>query len=83
MRYSVLVFILISLVRCDTEQEIFRQRVVAAQKEWSGTILEFGSPQAVSHLSEEGWSHGEEAPDGNTFRWSVTKQASFTITSDV
>ena len=83
MRYSVLVFILISVVRCDTEQEIFQQRVVAAQKEWSGTILEFGSPQAVSHLSEEGWSHGEEAPDGNTFRWSVTNQASFTITSDV
>ena len=43
--------------------------VAVARKTWNGTLIEFGSPRALPHLSEDGWSHGETARDGNTFRW--------------
>ncbi len=56
--------------------------VAVARKSWNGTLIEFGSPRALPHLSEEGWSHGETAPDGNTFRWASEEEAVFTFTSD-
>jgi arylsulfatase A-like enzyme len=56
--------------------------VAVARKSWSGTLIEFGSPRALPHLSEEGWSHGETARDGNTFRWASEEEAVFTFTSD-
>jgi len=56
--------------------------VAVARKSWNGILIEFGSPRALPHLSEEGWSHGETARDGNTFRWASEEAAVFTFTSD-
>ena len=56
--------------------------VAVARKSWNGTLIEFGSPRALPHLSEDGWSHGETAPDGNTFRWASEEEAVFTFTFD-
>ena len=56
--------------------------VAVARKTWSGILIEFGSPRALPHLSEDGWSHGETARDGNTFRWASEEEAVFTFTSD-
>ena len=51
-----------------------------AEKYFEGFLLEFGSPSAKPHL-DEGWSHGETAPDGNAFRWAIEKRASFAFES--
>ncbi len=65
------------------EEEILARQIPVARKHWSGTLIEFGSPRALPQLSEDGWSHGETAPDGNTFRWAVEKEtSSFTFASD-
>ena len=56
--------------------------VAVARKSWNGTLIEFGSPRALPQLSENGWSHGETAPDGNTFRWASEEEAVFTFTFD-
>jgi arylsulfatase A-like enzyme len=55
-------------------------RIPVAQKSWDGILVEPGSPEALP-LLEEGWSYGETAPDGNTFRWAVSETASFRFTS--
>lgn len=78
-------FLLLVVTGCDKrvpEDEILSGNVPIARKEWGGILLEFGSPRALPHLSERGWSHGETAPDGNTFRWAVEKTVSFAFTSD-
>ncbi len=70
---------------CDEpaqEEELLARQISVAQKDWDGILLEFGSPRALPHLSEHGWSHGETAPDGNTFRWAVEETSSFTFVSD-
>ena len=70
---------------CDEpaqEEELLARQISVARKDWDGILLEFGSPRALPHLSEHGWSHGETAPDGNTFRWAVEETASFTFVSD-
>ena len=64
------------------EKEILAGQVAVAHKNWDGVLIEFGSPRALPHLSEGGWSHGETAPDGNTFRWAVEQSAAFTFESD-
>jgi len=55
-------------------------RAPVAEKAWDGILVEFGSPSALPLLGE-GWSFGETAPDGNTFRWAVGDRASFQFTS--
>lgn len=70
---------------CDEpvkEEEILGGPLAVAFKNWDGVLLEFGSPRALPQLSENGWSHGETAPDGNTFRWAVEQSAAFTFASD-
>ncbi len=52
-----------------------------AHKQWDGILLELGSP-ATRPLLGEGWSHGETAADGNTFRWALDTRASFRFDSD-
>ncbi len=64
------------------EEELLAGQVAVSQKNWDGVLIEFGSPRALPHLSEHGWSHGETAPDGNTFRWAVEQSAAFTFESD-
>lgn len=64
------------------EEEILGGPLAVALKNWDGVLLEFGSPRALPQLSEDGWSHGETAPDGNTFRWAVEQSAAFTFESD-
>lgn len=64
------------------EKEVLAGIVAVAQKDWDGVLIEFGSPRALPQLSEQGWSHGETAPDGNTFRWAVEQSAAFTFESD-
>lgn len=70
---------------CDEsprEEEILLREVPVARKEWGGALIEFGSPRALPHLSERGWSHGETTADGNTFRWAVGETAAFTFTTE-
>lgn len=62
-----------------TVEVLFRD-VAVARKHWSGTLIEFGTPAALPFL-EEGWSYGETAPDGNTFRWAVGERAAFRLES--
>lgn len=50
-------------------------------KHWGGILVEFGMPEAMPLLGR-GWSYGEEAPDGNAFRWTVADEASFSFESD-
>ena len=54
----------------------FVENTPVARKQWRGTLFEFGVPSARPYL-DEGWSYGETAPDGNTFRWALGKRASF------
>ncbi len=61
-------------------EEILVERIPSAQKSWDGVLIEAGSPDALP-LLEDGWSYGEAAPDGNTFRWAVSEQASFRFQS--
>jgi len=51
-----------------------------AEKHWSGTLIEFGSPAARPFLGE-GWSYGEQGRDGSAFRWAVGQHASFEFES--
>ena len=79
------VVVIVGAVACDDpakEEELLARAIPVARKDWSGILIEFGSPRALPHLSEHGWSHGETAPDGNTFRWAVDEASSFTFTSD-
>lgn len=64
------------------EEELLASELAVAHKSWDGVLIEFGTPRALPHLSEEGWSHGETAPDGGTFRWVSEESASFTFESD-
>ncbi len=72
------------IVGCEQEQveqvELLESRIAVAQKRWDGILLEFGSPGAMPRL-ESGWSYGETAEDGNTFRWAVAEEASFRFDS--
>lgn len=63
------------------EDELLARGLDVAEKSWDGVLLEFGSPRALPHLSENGWSQSETAPDGNTFRWVDAQTASFTFES--
>ena len=84
MRNALLLFVLVATA-CDEpaqEEELLARQISVARKNWDGILLEFGSPRALPHLSEDGWSHGETAPDGNTFRWAVEQSAAFTFESD-
>jgi len=80
------VLVLAALSACEDtardRDELFAPLVPVAAKDWDGLLLEFGSPRALPQLSEEGWSHGETAEDGNTFRWAVSERASFTLSAD-
>lgn len=69
------------MVGCEREEvELLESRIAVAQKRWDGILLEFGSPGAMPRL-ESGWSYGETAEDGNTFRWAVAEEASFRFES--
>lgn len=84
MRRTLLLVVLLA-VACKgrgPQEELLAPQIPVARKLWSGTLIEFGSPRALPHLSEAGWSLGETAPDGNTFRWAVDEASSFTFTSD-
>ncbi len=76
----VLLFALIAGA-CEREVDRFSPLVAVAAKDWDGILFEFGSPRALPRLSEDGWSHGETAEDGNTFRWASSEQAAFTLPS--
>ena len=78
----ILVLVATSCVEPARDDEILSRELAVARKLWNGTLIEFGSPRALPHLSEDGWSLGETAPDGNTFRWAVEDQASFTFVSE-
>jgi arylsulfatase A-like enzyme len=81
MRRAIVVVALLALGCVERERELLAPELAVAKKSWDGILLELGSPRALPHLSEDGWSHGESAPDGNTFRWAVAKTASFTFMS--
>ncbi|MGH9320632.1 MAG: sulfatase family protein [Vicinamibacteria bacterium] len=63
--------------RSPQVREVLEDRIPIAEKRWSGVLLEFGSPRALPFLGEKGWSYGEHAADGRTFRWAVSESASF------
>jgi arylsulfatase A-like enzyme len=67
--------------RPGTARELLSDRLAIAEKRWDGILVEFGLPSATP-LLEEGWSYGEVAPDGSSFRWAVADRASFRFTSD-
>jgi choline-sulfatase len=69
------------VVGCEREEiELLEPQISVAKKSWDGILLEFGSPRATPLLGE-GWSYGEIASDGNTFRWAVREHASFRFES--
>jgi arylsulfatase A-like enzyme len=62
-------------------KELLSERLAIAEKQWDGILVEFGIPSATP-LLEDGWSYGEVAPDGSSFRWAVAERASFRFESD-
>ena len=81
MRFCLLLLALAAGCHEPASRELMREGVAVARKDWDGVLLELGSPRALPHLSEHGWSHGETAKDGNTFRWAIEEEASFTFES--